>query len=150
MKPFVFRLQTKLDISKREEEILRTRLREKEKEAEEIEKELSDLQDDLSRIEDMARSFLKDSNIYFVSLIRDYLPVLKENIINCQERLSQAQMELEKVRQELMNKRREVKTLEKLKEKEWEDYLHEINLEEQKFIDEVAGSRHFFRQKNID
>jgi len=37
---------------------------------------------------------------------------------------------------------RETRTLEKLKDKAWHRYLHEMLLEEQKHIDEVAGITH--------
>lgn len=150
MKPFVFRLQTKLDISKREEEMAKARVKTKEKEVEEIESELINLYCNLEKAENMARKFWQESNIYFARLISDYLPVLKEDIEKCRQRLSMAQEELERLRQELMRKRREVKTLEKLREKAWEEYLYETNLEEQKFIDEVAGNRYFRRQKEKD
>ncbi|SHG58295.1 flagellar FliJ protein [Thermosyntropha lipolytica DSM 11003] len=150
MKPFVFRLQTKLDVSRREEEMAKARLQAKEKEVEELEVEKANLYCSLARSEAMMRNFLRESNIYFVNLIRDYIPVLKENIARVEERLDKAREELENLRQDLLKKKREVKTLEKLKQKAWEEYLYELNREEQKFIDEIATSRYWQRQKKID
>jgi len=43
----------------------------------------------------------------------------------------------------LLEKSRETKTLEKLKEREWEEYILENNRLEQKIIDEVAVNSYF-------
>jgi flagellar FliJ protein len=47
----------------------------------------------------------------------------------------------------LIYKKKETRILEKLKEKEWEAYLHQLSLEEQKVIDEIAINNHY--RKNI-
>lgn len=147
MKPFVFRLQTKLDISRREEEIARAKLQNKMAERDGIEAELNLLKTNLEKVEDMARDIARqNSKVYLISISREYIPILKKKVTQCQERLKNIEADLEKLRHDLMQKKREVKTLEKLKEKEWLEYIHELNLEEQKFIDEMAGNTYFRRQ----
>lgn len=148
MKPFVFRLQTKLDISRREEEIAKTKLQSKMGEKNEVEAEINYLKANLEKVEDIARNMAQQTNkVYLISISREYIPVLKKKVEKCQERLENIEAELEKLRHDLAQKKREIKTLEKLKEKEWLEYMHEFNMEEQKFIDEIAGNSYFRRQQ---
>ena len=57
--------------------------------------------------------------------------------------LDKAEERVETARIILQECKKETKTLTKLKENEWKQYLHELNLEEQKEIDEIAINNHF-------
>ncbi|MBO8159350.1 flagellar export protein FliJ [Thermosyntropha sp.] len=149
MKPFKFKLQVKLDISSREEAIAREKLQLKIREKESIEAELNFLESELVRVENIARNAVNCAgSVYLILMSREYIPILKEQISQCRQKLARVEEELEKLKSNLIEKRREVKTLEKIKEREWLRYLHDLNLEEQKFIDEVAGNSYFRKQKN--
>jgi len=77
-----------------------------------------------------------------IMINRQYIPVLNQQIRVTEENLILAEDAVEEVRMELIERMRETRTLEKLKDKAWDKYLHELLLEEQKHIDEVAGTAH--------
>jgi len=77
-----------------------------------------------------------------IMINRQYIPVLNQQIKISEEYLATAEEAVEEVRMELIERMRETRTLEKLKDKAWHKYLHEMLLEEQKHIDEVAGTAH--------
>lgn len=58
--------------------------------------------------------------------------------------IGKIEIELKKEREKLLNIIKKRKSLENLKEKKYEEYLYETNAEEQKVMDEIAGSRFSF------
>ncbi|MEN6348086.1 MAG: flagellar export protein FliJ [Syntrophomonas sp.] len=148
MKAFHFRLQTKLDITIRQEQLAREELQLRIIERDQIQSELDRALDGLERLEQSIRNFdLKKHNFQELLILKDYVPVIKKLIKELETKLAQAEQKLEEARKILLERIRETRTLEKLKEKEWEAYLHELSLEEQKVIDEIAINNHY--RKNI-
>lgn len=148
MKAFRFRLQTKLNISIRQEQVAREELQHCIMERNRIEEELNRTLDRLMNLEQSIRNFdLEKHTFQQLLILKEYVPVLKMLIKEIEQKLKLAEQRLEEVRNVLMDRIKETRTLEKLKEKEWEAYLHELNLEEQKIIDEIAINNHY--KKNI-
>lgn len=144
MKPFKFRLQTKLNIASREEQLakeeLQLRLRERNRvqaELEEIIKKQLDLEQSIKFL--MLEGFCIDK----FWLFKDYVPVLKEIRGVKEENSVRAEQDTESARMILTEKTRETQTLNKLREKEWYIYLQELQREEQKVIDEIAINGHY-------
>ncbi|NLJ71872.1 MAG: flagellar export protein FliJ [Syntrophomonadaceae bacterium] len=139
MKRFVFRLQTNLDIAEGQEKLAIEQLALKISERDIINEQLKLKIDKLKRLED---SF-KYKSFKEALLINDYLPVLRAHILEINFELKKAEEKVEIARNILIECKKETKTLTKLKEKEWKAYLNELNIEEQKEIDEIAINKHF-------
>lgn len=147
MKAFRFRLQTKLDISIRQEQLARDELQiciyERNRIQESLELEISRLE----VLEQNIREFNWEKQSFQELLIKkEYVPVMKNKIKNIEEMLYNAELILEKARQVLIARIKETDTMEKLKEKDWQEYLHLLSLEEQKIVDEIAINNHFRKQ----
>ena len=56
--------------------------------------------------------------------------------------VSKVEIELKKERDKLLEIVKKRKSLENLKEKKYEEYLYNSNIEDQKMMDEIAGSRY--------
>jgi len=83
-----------------------------------------------------------------ILIIKEYIPVMTTSIQELELKLLQAEEIVEQCRIELMERKKETRTMEKLKEKAWLRYLHELHLEEQKLIDEVANNGHYRSHKS--
>jgi flagellar FliJ protein len=143
MRAFQFRLQTKLDICQRQEQVTREEMHRRVAVRDQVQQELELLENRFQSLEQSIKELNVSQGQFPKILInRQYLPVLNQQIKASEENLFIAEEALEKVRMELIERRRETRTLEKLKDKAWHRYLHELLLEEQKHIDEVAGTAH--------
>ncbi len=144
MKAFYFRLQTKLDISCRQEQIAREEVQLRLSECRQIEERLEQM---LLRLEELQQSIREQNNeknsFQTILIKKDFLSVFKDRTKAMKKKLKQAEEILEEARTELMNRAREKQIMEKLKDKEWHLYLHELQLEEQKSIDEIAINGYF-------
>lgn len=67
-----------------------------------------------------------------------YLPILKERFHILTDDLQAAEEKVEFIRRKVVAKKRETMTFEKLREHDWQEYLYDLNREEQKIIDELA------------
>ncbi|MGI5911148.1 MAG: flagellar export protein FliJ [Syntrophomonadaceae bacterium] len=141
MKVFYFRLQTKLDICQRQEQMAREEMQKKIAARNQILQELEVLK---TRFQAVHKSITELEVIpgQFPRMLmeRQYISVLKQHIDVAEQNLAKAHKEVEEVRMVVLERIRETKTLEKLKEKAWRRYLQELLLEEQKHLDEVASS----------
>ncbi|MEN6390219.1 MAG: flagellar export protein FliJ [Syntrophomonas sp.] len=144
MKAFKFRLQTSLNVSLRREQVAREELQACMAEKERMEEQLVQLNNKLTRIEERVRELgLAQPMSQEALMHREYLPVLHKQVKQMQARLASAQERVENARMMLLERKKESQSLERLREKEWQEYLHELSLEEQKVIDEVAISTHY-------
>lgn len=149
MKTFKFRLQTSLNVSLRREQVAREELQACIAEKERVEEQLAQLNDKLARLEDRVRELGLARPMSQEALMhREYLPVLHKQVRQMQVQLARAEDKVENARRVLLERKKESQSLERLREKEWQEYLHELNLEEQKAIDEVAISTHY--RKNLE
>ena len=143
MRAFHFRLQTKLDICQRQEQVTREEMHRRVAIRNQVLQELELLENRFQSLEQSIRE-LNACHGQFprIMINRQYIPVLNQQIKASEEHLATAEEAVEEVRMELIERMRETRTLEKLKDKAWHRYLHEMLLEEQKHIDEVAGTAH--------
>ncbi len=147
MKAFRFRLQTKLDISIRQEQLARDELQICIYERNRIQERLELSLKRLEALEQNIREFNWEKKGFQELLIKkEYIPVMKNQINNIEEMLYNAELILEKARQVLLARIKETDTMEKLKEKDWQEYLHQLSLEEQKIVDEIAINNHYRKQ----
>lgn len=144
MRPFQFRLQTKLDLSSREEQQIREELELCLMKRDQIQRELDEIRLKLGEIEDaMKELMVKGFSLDEFLIMKNYLPILREMLFNKEMELKRAEAAIVETRNQLLEKMKERKILEKLREKEWASYQLEMNREEQKIIDELAINSHF-------
>ena len=79
---------------------------------------------------------------YDLQLKNNYLALLKENIIKQEKVIIKAEEAAELKRQELVEAMTERKILDKLKEKDYEEFVKEERLNEQKIQDEIVSYRY--------
>ncbi|NLX02094.1 MAG: hypothetical protein GXY40_06140 [Syntrophomonadaceae bacterium] len=143
MRAFHFRLQTKLDICQRQEQVTREEMHRRIAIRNQVLQELELLENRFQSLEQSIREMNTGQGQFpRIMINRQYIPVLNQQIKISEEYLATAEEAVEEVRMELIERMRETRTLEKLKDKAWHKYLHEMLLEEQKHIDEVAGTAH--------
>jgi len=147
VKPFKFRLQTKLDIACREEQQAREDLQICLAHRDQLQNELDGILLQIKETEAaMIRMMQEGFNLQQFLVFKDYLPILKEFRQLKEAELAQAESMVIEARRILIDKMKESKTLKKLREKEWARYLLELNKEEQKIIDELAINNHFRKE----
>lgn len=80
----------------------------------------------------------RKTNIGNLKLFNNYLEDISKNIETQEQIVDDTKTELEKVKEELMIAMQEKKSFEKLKEKNYEEYLDESKKKEEKIIDEIV------------
>ncbi|MGI6435384.1 MAG: flagellar export protein FliJ [Syntrophomonadaceae bacterium] len=144
MKAFDFRLQTKLNISIRQEDIARENLQASLNVRNEIAQQLDQLVDRVQAVKNSIREQNNSSTAFSILVAsREYLPVLNMRKNTVASHLKEAESEVETARGKLVERARETGTLEKLKKRQWQEYQKEALQHEQKVIDELALSNHF-------
>lgn len=144
MRAFQFRLQTKLDLSNREEQQVREELQILILQREQIQGELAEIQAKLDGIETAIKELMAEGfSLEEYLVLKNYLPIIRSMRMQKEAELIRAESFITETRSRLIEKMKERKTLEKLREKEWLNYLLEFNREEQKIIDELAINNHF-------
>jgi flagellar FliJ protein len=138
MKPFIYRFERKLGLVRQEEQTVRQEMHLLMSERDRILGELDQLQSRIHCLEELIRSYDGNWLIPEAGLCKEYLPILREHFYHKTDELLLAEGRVEKARQKVMEKKRETKTYEKLRENDWQDYRYESNREEQKVIDELA------------
>jgi len=148
MKAFQFRLQTKLTIATRQEQLAREELQRASFVRDQIADQLAEMMDRLSGLQTSVRVMVQTAEPFErILIIKEYIPVVTTSIQELEIRLLQAEEVVEQCRAELLEKKKETRTMERLKEKAWQRYLHELQLEEQKLIDELANNGHYRSHK---
>ncbi|MGE5392099.1 MAG: flagellar export protein FliJ [Deltaproteobacteria bacterium] len=149
MKAFQFRLQTKLTIALRQEQLAREELQRASFVRDQIAVELAEMMERLADLHASVRMLIQSSEPFErILIIKEYIPIVTASIQELELKLIEAEQRVEECRQELLEKKKETRTMERLKEKAWMRYLHELQLEEQKLIDEVANTGHYRSHKN--
>ncbi len=148
MQSFSFRLQTKLKVSNIYEDMAREQLRVQLSTRDTIADQLHSLDQQVSDLQQSIRLMKSDVDTYRrMVLSREYLPVLNERKTNVIQELDKAEKRVDKAREHLLARARETSTLEKLKERDWSNYIYECMREEQKQIDETALTG-FYRNRS--
>lgn len=144
MKAFQFRLQTKLTIATRQEQLAREELQRASFAREQIADQLAEMMERLAGMQASVRVLVQTAGPFErILIIKEYIPIVTTSIQELELRLLQAEEVVEQCRAELLEKKKETRTMVRLKEKAWLRYLHELQLEEQKLIDELANNGHY-------
>lgn len=139
MKKFKFKLEKVLDYRRQEKGVIQEELAQIQKEFSEAEDKLNELLSNKKELQLKLKEKEKhDIDLQQAMSHRDYLEVLKVKIEEQRKIVNQLQRELNECRQKLLEKRKECKTLSKLKEKQFADYRREFLKKEQEKIDELA------------
>ncbi len=148
MQAFSFRLQTKLKVSNIYEDMAKDQLRVQLSSRDTIADQLQSLNRQVSILEQSIRLMKNGTDTYKrMVLSREYLPVLNERKTNIIQQLDKAEKRVDKARDHLLARARETNTLEKLRERDWSNYIYECTREEQKQIDEAALAG-FYRNRS--
>ena len=145
VKAFHFRLQTSLDVAQRRQNVAKEELQNQI-----IQRNIVLTQCDSAKEKrESLRNNIREKDIPFRDYLvtTDYLKVMQVVIQNLESNLRSEEEKVEAARQVLLNYSKEKQTLEKIKDRDWDEYIYEVNREEQKNIDEVAQNRKRFVQE---
>jgi len=139
MKKFSFNLEKVLDVKIMEEKLLQRDLILCEEELKAAELRQSELNTEMQS-EFSKKSLLvqKNTNVPDIMLIHNYIQSLEKDSETNLENISLLERKHSKIREQLINKTKEKKSLEKLKEIKLEAYKKEVKKIEQDFMDEIA------------
>lgn len=143
-KPFHFKLEKVLDFRKQAEEQARLALADAQRLHSEQEEVVSNVKRKLAEHQAKEYEKLSASDLW---LWRQYNEALKSDLSTAESRLKQLALNLQKARMIAVEKSKERKLLEKLKENQAEKYYEEESLKEQKEYDEMATIR--FKPEDI-
>lgn len=141
MKKFSFRLEKNLNLARQIENEARIEHQSFLRERDRLAEQLVILNQRLQLLMHSIRNL--EGDVQEIILYKDYISVTRTAIQEKEQELDHAEILLEKSRLNLVEKSRETKTLDKLKEREWDEYILENNRQEQKIIDEVAVNSYF-------
>lgn len=121
-------------------------------EAQRIRNQEASLLEDLFALRDKTENDLKNMQQKRITgpqlaIYNNYLDQVASDIFAQKFKLSNAQKEFEKKRDALLDAMQQRKTLDKLKEKGLKAHLEQLSHEENKFINEMAISRHAAKQR---
>ena len=139
MKAFNFRLQIKLDLCRNQEKAAKEKLMACLDKLEQLKTEQIKIRSRIETIENDIRGFNQENKYDQKLLInKEYLHILNNKDKVIIEQINEAALLVEEARLELVEKRKETNSLEKLRERKWDEYLQEVKAEEQKNTDESA------------
>ncbi|MCK8823551.1 flagellar export protein FliJ [Fuchsiella alkaliacetigena] len=141
MKKFEFKLQTVLNYRQQEEDMFKQQLARARLELNKAQDKLDSLLTNKKDIQaQLKKSEREGIDIHQAMLYRDYIAMLKNKIIEQIKVVNKKQQHFDKCKQKLLDKAKECKILDKLKERREEEHQQEFLRQQQKAIDEVAGN----------
>ncbi len=143
MRRFKFRLQSVLNIKEKKLEDERSKLGEIISTLEAQKDVLLELNDKKETLKNQLNSTLENSilDIQFVLGYKNYLERLEQDIKTQFEIIKKTQIELEEQQIQVSEAYKEVKILEKLKEKQYKNFLFEYEQNQIKELDDITSSR---------
>ena len=143
MRRFKFRLQSVLNIKEKKLEDERLKLGEIISTLEAQKDVLLELNDKKETLKNQLNSTLENSvlDIQFVLGYKNYLERLEQDIKTQFEIIKKTQIELEEQQIQVSEAYKEVKILEKLKEKQYKNFLFEYEQNQTKELDDITNSR---------
>jgi flagellar FliJ protein len=139
MKPYRFSLENVLEWRAEKEKVISEKLIKKTNQIEEKSAEIEGLVLEYEKIKNDARTF---KNISELIRMQQYRQSLADSIEKERGSLSRLNNEREEIMKDLVKARQDKSAIEKLKEKDHEDYKEKLRMFEQKFLDEIATLRH--------
>src|SRR6056297_556815 len=139
MAKYNFKFDKILSLRNKEEEQAENNYLKLKKELKELNKQLQELELEKEKVFDNLRNDATNINAHIE--LRNYLKRLRTLKLEIEQKQKEKAQAVEKQFQYLMEKKKERKTLEKLKEKESERFIKEFLASEQKELDELG--RHY-------
>jgi len=139
MAKFIFKLQSVLNLRKQKEDSIKNELAAAMRKLEAEKRKLSELE---NALEDTVREFnkkAKKATVHELIKFNGYLSLLNSRIKSQKENVNNAAKYVDKVREELVKAMKDRKILEKLKDRQYEDFLLEQKKLEQKTNDEIVS-----------
>lgn len=150
MKPFLFRLQTALDMKIHLEDQVKSQLEHALQLYEGSVAQLKALESQLLLIQNEIRGLqAKPFNVDEIKKYNDFVPLLNERIERQNRDVEEKSVKVAEIRRALIEIMKDRKILEKIKARNYQAYLRQVLLEEQKQIDEMALQR-FNRKGNSE
>ncbi|MGE5507379.1 MAG: flagellar export protein FliJ [Chitinophagales bacterium] len=150
MKKFSFSLQTVLELKRHREEALLEELGRRQRAAAEAEAALAAMREKRRRAQRELRELLTGPlAVERVQEARDYLSGLDVELGRRAEQARARQEEVRECRQRVVAAARERKVLERLRDRQWEDYLQEFSRQEQAFLDELATQGYARQEQGV-
>lgn len=143
-KRFKFRLQNVLDLKIEEEENLKHIFSKIQNEKNKIKLELEDLKNKYNKYSNIK----PDVDLITQKITRNYLYSIGKSIELKTSELNQKKIELENSKRQLIDKQIEKKSIEKLKEKRYEEFLEAEKIKEQLLLDEFSMINYIRLKKN--
>lgn len=140
---FIFSLRTLLKIKEDVEKEKKTIYARSLSKLDGLKAELNNLEDSLLLIyKDNKQGLKKTIQPATLRMYNNYIALLKRNIQQKIHDIGEQEKVTEKHRQEMIKANIERKTIDKLKEKEYEQYLIEENKKDQKMIDQLVSYKY--------
>lgn len=139
MAKFIFKFQSVLNLRKQKEDSIKNELANATRKLEAEKRKLSELE---TMLEDTVREFnekTKKTTVHELIEFNEYLSLLNSRIKTQKENVNNAAQYVDKVREELVKAVKERKILEKLRERQFEEFLLEQKKLEQKTNDEIVS-----------
>ena len=143
MARFIYRMQSILDIKTKMEEQAKMEFAAARMRLDEEEEKQRVLEERKNAYEEKGRMLRRDSlKVPEIMENQDAIARMDEFIALQQKNVEKAQQQLEEARVSLQMAMQESKTQEKLKEKAFEEFIHEENVREAKEVDELTSYTH--------
>lgn len=139
--PFVFRFQQLLQIAEHEENEVKNRLAQKDGQISEVESEINKYKSQHKEASEQMSVDLQSGDMAKVQMYPLYMARLQQTWEFHQEELERLMKQREKIIEELMEKRRNRRTYEKLKENDLTKYKKHLQKKEQDKLDEFGGRK---------
>lgn len=140
MPPFKFRLQTLLQIRIAERDERRVKLAEAFRAEQILQTRITEVANEIEEVRNQSRRASAPGEVHVDTLLNThrYELLLSAQKKALEQQLAQIQAEVEKRREALVEADRQVRVLEKLREKRWGEYQQKEFKQEVKTLDEVA------------
>lgn len=143
MAKFIYRMQSILEIKLKMEDQAKTEFATARMRLDEEEEKLQYLKDRKAGYEDQGRELRRDSlKVFEILENREAIDRMEEFILIQMENVRRAQEKLDEARLRLQEAMQESKTHERLREKAFEEFVHEENAREAKEVDELTSYTH--------
>jgi flagellar protein FliJ len=140
MKKFAFQLQSLYDVKLTLEEQQKNQLKQVEARLAKLNEEMEVLQYSFAKTREEYRIETETGiQAEKLSWYGGYFDLLNKSMTLQREKIAQAEAQREKCLETLLEIRKEVKSLEKLKDKQYEEYLKEVKNEEEKAIGDMIS-----------
>jgi flagellar FliJ protein len=139
MAKFIFKLQSILNLSKQKEDSLKNELANAMRRLEAEKRKLASLEYTLDETVREFNEKTKKTTVHELIEFNEYLSILNSRIKAQKENVNNAAQYVDKVREELVKAMKDRKIMDKLKDKQFEEFLLEQKQLEQKTNDEIVS-----------